>query len=86
MFFAYSNYKGDERFIDKALHLLESAKAESNTIISDWKKCYIIPKNALESQALLHLKTEYLKRETSSVRALRRPPGVVFFQESWLDC
>lgn len=59
MFFAYSNYKGDERFIDKALHLLESAKAESNTIISDWKKCNIIPKNALESQALLHLKTEY---------------------------
>jgi hypothetical protein len=59
MFFAYSNYKGDERFRDKALHLLESAKAETNTIISDWQKCKIIPRNALESQALLHLRTAY---------------------------
>lgn len=57
--FAYGKYKGDERFCDKAINLLEIADAESNSIISTWKKHGQVPANAYESQALLQLKNEY---------------------------
>ncbi|MES2621971.1 MAG: DUF2851 family protein [Bacteroidota bacterium] len=57
--FAYGKYKADESFCDKAISLLETADAESNSVISMWKKYGQIPGNAYQSQALLQLKNEY---------------------------
>ncbi|MDR1584516.1 MAG: DUF2851 family protein [Prevotellaceae bacterium] len=59
MIFAYSIHKGDEILKERAIYFLESLSAESNAMIDKWIECGIKPANALESQALLHLQTEY---------------------------
>ncbi|MDR0560412.1 MAG: DUF2851 family protein [Prevotellaceae bacterium] len=59
MLFVYAIYRNNESMREKSLHFLEITDAESNSIISEWSACGIIPVNALESQALLHLKNEY---------------------------
>jgi hypothetical protein len=57
--FAYSTYYGNETLSARALDFLESLTAESNSIINEWIVSGIKPANALESQALIHLQTEY---------------------------
>ncbi len=47
--------KEDERFMDKAIQVLELLPPENNTIIARWKKIEIHPKNAFDSQSLLAL-------------------------------
>jgi hypothetical protein len=59
MIFTYSTYKGDETLKERAIYLLESLKAESNSVVNEWIKCGIKPADALQSQALLHLQAEY---------------------------
>ena len=44
---------------DQALSYLESIASEKNSIISNWKTIGISSKNALTSQALLHLHKTY---------------------------
>lgn len=55
--FAYGKYKGDEKYCERAINLLESCKAEVNSIITGWKPLGIKPVNAYDTQALLQLKT-----------------------------
>ena len=57
--FAYGKYKDNEDYCDKAVKLLETCKAESNSIITGWKQLDLSPDNAYESQSLLQLKNEY---------------------------
>ncbi len=57
--FAYGKYKDNEDYCDRAIQLLEKCEAESNSIISGWKRLGIIADNAYETQALLQLKNEY---------------------------
>jgi len=57
--FAYGKYKDKEEYCDRAFALLQNCEAESNSIISGWKKLNQIPSSASESQALLQLKNEY---------------------------
>jgi hypothetical protein len=59
MIFTYSTYKGDETLKERAISFLEFLPAESNSVVSEWIECGIKPVTALESQALLHLQTEY---------------------------
>jgi hypothetical protein len=59
MIFTYSIYKGEETLKERAIYFLESLNAESNSVINEWIDCGIKPANALQSQALLHLQTEY---------------------------
>lgn len=59
LLFACAEYKGDEQLREKALYFMENVKAEANSVISEWGNYNIKPSNALESQALLHLKYEY---------------------------
>ena len=57
--FAYAGHKGDENLRERALNLLDKFKPESNSTIRDWAEAGIIAVNAAESQALLHLHSEY---------------------------
>lgn len=61
--FHYGKEKKEEAFVDKALMLLNSLKAESNQIITMWKDLGIKPDNAAQSQALLQLKNNYCKHK-----------------------
>ena len=57
--FLYGKMMGDECLVDQSIELLESIQSENNRIIEQWKSLGFSSKNALESQALIHLKTEY---------------------------
>ncbi|MDR0384841.1 MAG: DUF2851 family protein [Prevotellaceae bacterium] len=59
MIFVYSVHRGDGAFKEKAIHFLESLPAETNSVISEWIKYGIKPSTALQTQALLHLRSEY---------------------------
>jgi hypothetical protein len=59
MIFTYSIYKDDETLKERTIYFLESLSAESNSVIGEWIKCGVKPTNALHSQALMHLQTEY---------------------------
>ncbi|MDR2025959.1 MAG: DUF2851 family protein [Prevotellaceae bacterium] len=59
MIFTYSIYRGDETLRERAIYFLESLAPESNSAVREWIQSGIKPANALESQALLHLQTEY---------------------------
>lgn len=59
MLFVYGKYKSQTAFIDKAISILESIPAETNSIIKQWKNHGIEPQNAMESQALIYLKKVY---------------------------
>jgi hypothetical protein len=59
LLFAYGKYKGNETYCDRAFALLESCSAESNSIITGWKKLNLRASSASQSQAMLQLKKEY---------------------------
>ncbi|MBU1013179.1 MAG: DUF2851 family protein [Bacteroidetes bacterium] len=44
---------------DKALHFLENLKGENNAVIRQWKHLNLPTNNALQTQALIELKTQY---------------------------
>lgn len=57
--FAYGTYTGNEHYIDKSLGWLADLKAEKNIITRHWETFGVTNKNALDSQALIELKTTY---------------------------
>lgn len=59
MQFAYGSYTSNERLRERALSLLESIKAENNSIIAQWNSYGKIAQTAFDSQALLQLSFEY---------------------------
>ena len=63
LIFAYSLHKGEEYLKEKSLKLLESVRAESNSITKKWKDLGIEFKSAFDSQALIELYNEYCLRK-----------------------
>jgi len=63
-YFLYGEHQNKLYLKDRALQLLEALPAEDNMVIRKWTVAGIEAENALESQALLHLKSRYceLKR------------------------
>lgn len=59
MLFAYGIYHGRQELKDRALMLLETIEAEDNEIIRRFRGAGVSATNALQSQALLHLKKQY---------------------------
>ena len=57
--FAYGKKTFIEDYCQRAENLLESMKPEKNSIIREFGEAGVIPKNAMESQALIQLKKEY---------------------------
>ncbi len=60
--FFYGYEKDDSVSREKALGLLERIPAERNAIIRQWRVDGISVANALESQALIHLRKQYCER------------------------
>ena len=60
---AYAEYTGNETIRDIALNLLQDIKAENNHYIRSWASYGVRVKNALESQALIQLATEYCQKQ-----------------------
>jgi len=61
--FVYGQHKADEKLQEKALIWLELLKAENNHIIKGFIKLGIVPQNAMQSQALLQLKSNYCNKK-----------------------
>ena len=57
--FAYGKRKAEDKYIDKALRLLEELPPEKNSQIRAWQKLGIQPESAYQTQALLQLKKKY---------------------------
>ncbi|MDR0811468.1 MAG: DUF2851 family protein, partial [Paludibacter sp.] len=57
--FVYGNNKGEQKFKDKAISLLENLPAEKNAVINLWASVGIQAQTAFDSQALLQLKKNY---------------------------
>lgn len=57
--FLYGSKKGEDRFKEKSLQLLEEIKPEKNNIIDNWKKLGLEPATAYQTQAMLQLKNNY---------------------------
>lgn len=63
MLFVYASSKQDEELKNKAVRFLEELKAEKNTIIFNFEKLGVKSKNALQSQALIELKSNYCSQK-----------------------
>lgn len=63
MLFVYASSKQDEELKNKAVRFLEELKAEKNSIILNFEKLGIKSKNALQSQALIELKTNFCSQK-----------------------
>lgn len=63
LLFCYGKFHKDERHCEKALRFLEEIAAEDNTIVRHYANRGMAPKNAMQSQALLHLYNHYCKRK-----------------------
>lgn len=59
LLFAYGKYKGEEKYKTRALQMLESLKAEANTITKTFRSLGINATSALESQGMIQLKLNY---------------------------
>ncbi|MDO5522975.1 MAG: DUF2851 family protein, partial [Bacteroidia bacterium] len=57
--FAYGRKTGQEKYCDRALHILESVKAERNAVVAEFRTAGISPSNAFDTQALIQLRKEY---------------------------
>ena len=58
-YFAYGKLRDDERYRERALALLEALPAESNAVITKWRKLGWAATTAAETQGLLELKAAY---------------------------
>ncbi|MDP3462020.1 MAG: DUF2851 family protein [Bacteroidales bacterium] len=59
--FAYGRIRGEEKHLDSALLILESIEAEQNSIINRFSDLGLSAINALQSQALLHMREHFCK-------------------------
>jgi hypothetical protein len=61
--FLYGQQRGDEKYKEMGLRLLEEMASEKNAVIGRWNSMDILSKNAFDSQALLQLYNEYCSRK-----------------------
>ena len=57
--FAYGKKNNIEKYCTRALSILEDLKPERNSIVTEFRKHGVKPKNAADSQSLIQLKKEY---------------------------
>jgi len=61
--FAYAMHKNESIWKDKSLEFLMELDAEQNAITKRWKPCSVSIKNALDSQAFIHLNNNYCNKK-----------------------
>ncbi|MFZ1525618.1 MAG: DUF2851 family protein, partial [Saprospiraceae bacterium] len=57
----YGRVNDEEKYIEKAINILEHLASENNNITDMWKSYGLHCKSSFDSQALIHLKTQYCK-------------------------
>ncbi|MEM6396484.1 MAG: DUF2851 family protein [Bacteroidota bacterium] len=82
IYLLYGQMQGDDRFLEKAIRLLEQLPAEKNAEIKKWNKLGVIPEHAADTQALLQLKRSYCDKNRCldcviGCRILSRPEPVL---------
>jgi hypothetical protein len=63
LLFTYGQYHDEEKYIDRALKILDFCSAEDNHVITNWSKVGVKCANAAESQSLLWLHNEYCNKK-----------------------
>lgn len=61
--FLYGQRKGEEKYQERALELLEATHPEANAVIRRWKALGATAESAFQTQALLQLKNEYCDKK-----------------------
>jgi hypothetical protein len=59
LLYTYGLLNDDQKYIDKAIQILENTQGETNHITKLWKSLGISTKSAFDTQALIHLKQNY---------------------------
>jgi hypothetical protein len=62
MLAAYGKSRDDQRFIDRAVHLLQETPSEKNNILQSWEELGLTSKNAFDSQAMIELHNSFCLR------------------------
>lgn len=62
LLYAYGSSRGEEKWTDRAIDMLEELPAENNRILRVWKECGLRVASAADSQALIQLKKMYCDR------------------------
>lgn len=63
LLFCYGKFHKDERYCEKALQFLEQTAAEDNTVTRHFIDRGLVPHDAMQSQAMLHLYNLYCRRK-----------------------
>lgn len=63
LLFCYGKFHKEESYCEKALQFMEKTDPETNSFIRHFTESGIVPKNAMQTQALLHLYQMYCKRK-----------------------
>jgi len=57
--FIFGERKNKEMYKEKAIQFLQELPPENNHIVKKWQELGIIPENAYQTQAIIHLKNQY---------------------------
>ena len=61
--FVFGKQRGEEKYVERSLSLLEAVEGENNSIIRKWRALGMPVRTAAHSQALLQLKKEYCDKK-----------------------
>ena len=61
--FLYGHKRGDEKMKARAIELLSQLPAEKNAVITRWEKAGVKSESALDTQALLQLRSNYCQKK-----------------------
>ncbi|MGC1243899.1 MAG: DUF2851 family protein, partial [Chryseosolibacter sp.] len=59
---AYGKAKDDQRYVDRAVQLLQEIPSEQNNILQSWEDLGLTSKNAFDSQAMIELYNNFCQR------------------------
>ena len=62
MMVAYGKAKGDQRYVDRAVQLLQETPSEQNNILRSWENLGLTSRTAFDSQALIELHNSFCLR------------------------
>jgi len=62
MMVAYGKAKDDQRYVDRAVQLLQETPAEDNNILRSWEALGMTNDTAFDSQALIELHNSFCAR------------------------
>jgi hypothetical protein len=62
MLAAYGKSRDDQRFMDRAVQLLQETPSEKNNILQSWEELGLISKTAFDSQAMIELHNSFCLR------------------------